>query len=133
MQRQFPAGGYPGELEHHRGGAVPDHDFPFFAECFQYGHQVDVVRFLRVLLEDRHGVAAGEYQGVEFVFASFEVGDHVVGDQRDARIAFDLFRIRYGEYFAGNPVFIKCFQVLEQAEPVYRIDGHDSYFLCHDV
>ena len=37
MQRQFPAGGYPGELEHHRGGAVPDHDFPFFAECFQYG------------------------------------------------------------------------------------------------
>lgn len=77
---------------------------------------VDVVRFLRVLLEDRHGVAAGEYQGVEFVFASFEVGDHVVGDQRDARIAFDLFRIRYGEYFAGNPVFIKCFQVLEQSD-----------------
>lgn len=107
--------------------------FPFSPNAFSTAIRSTLYGFSSVLLEDRHGVAAGEYQGVEFVFASFEVGDHVVGDQRDARIAFDLFRIRYGEYFAGNPVFIKCFQVLEQAEPVYRIDGHDSYFLCHDV
>ena len=85
-----------------------------------------------MLSKDRCGVAAGEYEGVVFILVPFEVGDDIIGGQPDARIGADLAAVGHGEHGAGNLVFEKRFQILEQAHPVHGIHGHDGYFFCHD-
>ena len=129
MHGDAPSGGDACESEHHPCGAVADHRFARLPEGFQHLHQVLVPGLVGVLREDRHGVAAGEHQGVVLLFVSFEAGDHVVGGQPDARIGADLPAVGHRKDGVGNPVLEKCFQILEQAHPVHGIHGHDGCFL----
>ena len=131
MHGKLTACGDARESEHHSCGTVADHQLSLFAEGFQHLHQVLVPGFAGMLCEDRHGVAAGEYEGVVLVFMAFEVGDDIVGGQADARIGADFAAVGYREEGVGNFVFEKCFQILEQAHPVHGIHGHDGCSLCH--
>ena len=125
------SGGDAGESEHQSGGAVADHQFAFLPETLQYGHQILIPGIRGVLSEDRNGISAGENQRIVLLLVSFQIGDHSVDGQCDARVGADLPRGGYGEYLVGNLVFIKCFQILEQPHPVYGIDGCNCNFLGH--
>ena len=111
---------------------MADHQLPGLAEGFDDGQHVLVIGLCDVVGEPGHSVPAAEHQGVVFVFAAFQVGDHVVQDEGDARVGFDLRGVGHREGAERNAVFEKGFQILKQSHAVDGIDRYYRYFFCHD-
>ena len=127
----FLSGGDAHGVEHHGGGAVADHDFTLFPESFDHGQHILVVRLSGVFPEFRYSVTTAEHKSVELVLVSFQVSNHVICHEGNAGIRLDFFRFCHCKYFIGNAIFEKCFQILEQTEPVYRVNCQYGYFFCH--
>ena len=89
------------------------HDFVFFCKLFDDGEHIEVECFSGVVLENRNGIPAGEYQCIVVVGVAFQVGYNIVGLESNAGIAPDGGGVCYCKYLAGNTIFEESFQILE--------------------
>ena len=85
-----------------------------------------------MLLKNGHSIAAGKNQRVELILFTFQVGNHIIGHQRNTRIGFNLFCRSHRINLVSDPIFKKSLQILEQTESINRINGYRRNTFCNN-
>ena len=118
-------------FKHQCRSAMSYHQFIGLRKLPDYIEQHDII-FLRSMLgKYRYGITTRKDKSIEIVGMPFEMSYRIIGFYDNPRIRSYIYCIRYSIYFLFDFVFIKSFQILEQAKSVYRIHRQNSNSFRH--